>query len=185
MKKSTDSRRDNEALSARLTEALQEATTLEDIKTAVSLEIKRLSEKMESLKDERMADRVTLKKDIDKSFSMIAESTERLEHAIAEGLPLARRLEEISSVRVRDDLPAVYTAVPHKPEKNRSSVRSWQLVAAVGLLLFLMMITAIFFRQNVPTARFRKKDFLSQFRRRLHHGRRAQNRQKAANTRRR
>jgi hypothetical protein len=145
-------RQDNEALSARLAEVLQKAETLADIKAAFSLEIKRLSEKMELFKDEGMADRVILKNDIDKSFSMIAESTERLEHAIAEGLPLVRRLEEISSGALREDLPAVYTAVPHEPERTRSNARGRQLVAALGLLgllVLLVLTAAVFFRQDI------------------------------------
>ncbi|MGC2062031.1 MAG: hypothetical protein WA610_03570, partial [Thermodesulfovibrionales bacterium] len=153
-------RQDNEALSARLAEALQKATTIEEIKTTVSLGIRRLSEKMELLKDEGMVDRIALKHDIDKSFSMITESTERLEHAIAEGLPLARKLEEISSGMLREDLPAVYTSVSNEPDNTRSRGRGREIVAVLGLLL-LVLAAAIFFRQDAYHALSEKGHFVA------------------------
>jgi len=140
-------RRSNEELSARLAEAVQRAAALGELKTVVSLEIKSLSEKIELLKNEGIADRAVLKSDIDNSFSRIAESNERLNQAITEGLPLARKLEEISSAMEGGTLPAVYRAVPQDPEKHGGSPRARQIAVFSGLLL-LLLIAVIFSRQD-------------------------------------
>jgi len=115
----------------------------------VSDEIRRLAEQIRALKEEGIADRVKLEKDLGKSFSMISESAERLEQVISEGLPLAKKLEEISAVFTKENLPALYQGTASAPVTGE--VKShWKGVAAtLAALLAVLVISGIYFREDI------------------------------------
>ncbi|TAN41485.1 MAG: hypothetical protein EPN25_04810 [Nitrospirae bacterium] len=140
---------ENELLSMKLAEASKNAGALHEIKTFVSDEIGRLAEQVRSFKEEDMTKQDVLKNDIRETLTMMSESAERLEQAIAEGVALARKLEEVSAGAAREHLPVVPDRPVYEAQQEPGRGPGRRMAAVLAVLLAALVLAGILLRGNI------------------------------------
>ncbi|MHB8881393.1 MAG: coiled-coil domain-containing protein [Thermodesulfovibrionales bacterium] len=148
---------ENELLSMKLVEATNNAGALHELKTFVSAEIGRLAEQVRSLKEEDIEKQAGLKNNITETLTMMSESAGRLEQAIAGGVALARKLEEVSTA-AKEHLPVVSGRPVYETQQEPGGRPGRRMAAALAVLIAALVLAGILFRADISGLLSRGKE---------------------------